>query len=275
MVLSTMPAATWQAVRKNHFLPADLPVTFIVKVPGYLSRASLSKHQTHKGVDDMDMDNDYDRLRQLMVERQLAGRGITDTRVLAAMGRVERHRFVPAALAPAAYDDRPLPIGNGQTISQPYMVAAMTALLTLVTGQEKVLEIGTGSGYQTAILAELAGEVSSIEREATLAAAARRRLAELGYTNIRVICADGTRGYPPAAPYDGIIVTAGAPHVPPALTEQLAENGRLVIPVGPRSAQTLTLVKKVSGQLVTSTRFLCAFVPLRGADGWPEDNGLF
>ncbi|MBN2233023.1 MAG: protein-L-isoaspartate(D-aspartate) O-methyltransferase [Deltaproteobacteria bacterium] len=221
------------------------------------------------------MDKDYDKRRELMVERQLIGRGISDVRVLTAMGRVKRHRFVPAELARAAYDDRPLPIGNGQTISQPYMVAAMTELLALVNGREKVLEIGTGSGYQAAILAELAGEVVTIEREEPLAAAARRRLAEMGYTNIRVIGADGTRGYPPAAPYDGIIVTAGAPHVPAALTAQLAENGRLVIPVGPRSSQTLTLVKKVEGRLITSSAFRCVFVPLRGVDGWPENGGPY
>jgi len=203
-----------------------------------------------------------------MVEKQLIPRGISNPRVLRAMAKVERHRFVPVDMRGEAYRDHPLPIGNQQTISQPYMVAAMTEQLALDQPGKKVLEIGTGSGYQTAVLAELAGEVVTMEIHQNLAEKAAKTLENMGYENIHFVVGDGSLGYPPAAPYDGIIVTAGAPHLPQALTEQLAENGRLVIPVGARGYQMLTLIKKINGRLISSELFLCSFVPLTGKDGW-------
>ena len=211
---------------------------------------------------------DYKQLREDMVKNQLIPRGISDPWVLKAMGKVERHRFVPPGIRNDAYRDHPLPIGKGQTISQPYMVAAMTEQLDLTRPGKKVLEIGTGSGYQTAVLAELADEVISMEIHANLAEQAAKTLKEIGYNNIRIIVGDGSLGYPPEAPYDAIIVTAGAPHTPKALIEQLAEDGRLVIPVGSLGYQMLTLIKKVGHQLETSELFLCSFVPLTGEDGW-------
>lgn len=211
---------------------------------------------------------DYSKLRKEMVKRQLIPRGISDPQVLRAMGKVERHLFVPPEIRGDAYGDHPLPIGKGQTISQPYMVAAMTEQLNLIRPGKKVLEIGTGSGYQTAVLAELADEVVSMEIHQNLADNAAKILKEIGYDNIHIIVGDGSLGYPPKAPYDAIIVTAGAPHTPKALTEQLAENGRLVIPVGALGYQMLTLIKKVDHQLETSELFLCSFVPLTGEDGW-------
>jgi protein-L-isoaspartate(D-aspartate) O-methyltransferase len=204
-----------------------------------------------------------------MVEEQLAGRGITDARVLDAMRRVPRHRFVEEALRDRAYGDHPLPIGEGQTISQPYMVAAMTQLLRL-TGREKVLEIGTGSGYQTAILAELARRVCSIERLPTLATRARRTLEVLGYTNAVVRTGDGTYGWPDEAPFDRILVTAAAPSVPAPLFQQLTEGGRMVVPVGQTQSQTLTVVDKVDGRMRTSADCGCVFVKLVGKYGWEE-----
>lgn len=211
---------------------------------------------------------DYSKLRKEMVKRQLIPRGISDPQVLRAMGKVERHLFVPPEIRGDAYGDHPLPIGKGQTISQPYMVAAMTEQLNLIRPGKNVLEIGTGSGYQTAVLAELADEVVSMEIHQNLADNAAKILKEIGYDNIHIIVGDGSLGYPPKAPYDAIIVTAGAPHTPKALTEQLAENGRLVIPVGALGYQMLTLIKKVDHQLETSELFLCSFVPLTGEDGW-------
>ncbi|MBW1644800.1 MAG: protein-L-isoaspartate(D-aspartate) O-methyltransferase [Deltaproteobacteria bacterium] len=212
-------------------------------------------------------EEEFSRQREKMVQQQLRPRGIADPRVLAAMGRVPRHRFVPPAMAAEAYADHPLPIGKGQTISQPYMVAAMTEQLRL-TGSQKVLEIGTGSGYQTAVLAELAAEVISLEIHAELARQAEEKLAALGYDNVTIVVADGTRGYPPAAPYQGIIVTAGAPHVPRALTEQLADGGRLVIPVGRHGYQMLKVITREGTRLREEDLFLCSFVPLVGEDGW-------
>ena len=209
------------------------------------------------------------RERERMVDEQLVRRGISDGRVLDAMRKVPRHRFVEEALRDRAYGDHPLPIGEGQTISQPYMVAAMTQLLRL-TGSEKVLEIGTGSGYQTAILAELARRVCSIERLAPLAAQARRVLEELGYTNAVVRTGDGTFGWPDEAPFDRILVAAGAPAVPAPLFQQLTEGGRLVLPVGEAQSQTLHLVEKVDGQMRTSTDCGCVFVKLVGRYGWEE-----
>ena len=202
-----------------------------------------------------------------MVANQLVSRGIRDPRVLDAMARVPRHLFVPAEAVPLAYADRALPIGHGQTISQPYMVAVMTEALTL-RGGERVLEIGTGSGYQAAILAELARDVVTIERRPELAEAARTRLASLGYKNITVVVADGTAGEA-GIPYDAILVTAGAPRVPASLRAQLADGGRLVIPIGTHGQQDLTVIARSGGVFVESVHEGCVFVPLVGREGWP------
>ncbi len=206
--------------------------------------------------------------REQMVAGQLETRGIRDPRVLDAMRRVPRELFVPDAFRAQAYADRALPIDAGQTISQPFIVAAMTEALAL-TGSEHVLEIGTGSGYQTAILAELARDVVSLERHATLADAARQRLATLGYHHVSIVVADGSLGYPSAAPYHAILVAAAAPRVPEALSSQLADGGRLVIPIGTRAEQTLTVVRRHGERLETAGRDGCVFVPLVGAQGWP------
>jgi len=205
--------------------------------------------------------------REAMVERQLEARGIKDPRVLDAMRAVPRHLFVLPGFEERAYDDTPLAIKEGQTISQPYIVAWMTELLRL-GGDEVVLEVGTGSGYQAAVLARLASRVYTIERIASLARSAGERLERLGVTNVEVVVGDGTRGLPEHAPYDAIMVTAGAPAVPPLLFEQLAEDGRLVIPVGSSTLQTLTLVEKRGGEAVTRSEGSCVFVPLLGRDGW-------
>jgi protein-L-isoaspartate(D-aspartate) O-methyltransferase len=202
------------------------------------------------------------------IEEQLVARGITDARVLDAMRRVPRDAFVPAASHPEAYADRALPIGGGQTISQPYMVALMTETLRL-TGHERVLDVGTGSGYQTAVLAELAREVVTIERVPELADAARARLAALGYTNVDVRLGDGTIGVAERAPFDAILVAAGAPRVPAALKEQLAsDGGRLVIPIGPPEHQWLTLVTRHGDRFTEAASIGCVFVPLVGQQGW-------
>jgi len=206
-----------------------------------------------------------------MVEQQLRNRGISDRRVLAAMEKVPRHRFVGDAEAQSAYEDAPLPIGAGQTISQPYMVGLMTECLHL-RGDERVLEIGTGSGYQAAILAELSRRVYTVERHAALAERARRTLEELGYANVEVIVGDGSRGYPEEAPYDRIIVTAAAPRIAEPWLEQLAEGGRLVAPVGDRWGQALTVVTKRRGRTQEETVCGCVFVPLVGEHGWEEEG---
>lgn len=216
----------------------------------------------------------YDQQRAEMVSRQLRGRGIRNQRVLQAMLEVPRHEFVAPEFRHQAYDDRPLPIGAGQTISQPYMVAIMTESLGL-QGHERVLEIGTGSGYQAAVLARLAARVYTIERERELVDTARGilgRLAEAGLlelSRLELIEGDGTEGYAAAAPYDGILVAAAAPSVPRALEEQLTEGGRLVIPVGNLDYQQLRLIRRVSGQLAASVVNECRFVPLVGRHGWP------
>jgi len=202
-----------------------------------------------------------------MVEEQLVGRGILDTRVLEVMRKVPREQFVQEALRDRAYGDHPLPIGEGQTISQPYMVALMTSLLEL-TGTEKVLEIGTGSGYQTAVLAELSRRVCSVERIPSLAARARATLEALGYTNVWIRIANGTVGWPDEAPFDRILITAAAPAVPPPLFDQLAEGGRMVLPIGDAAAQTLTVVEKVNGIMHTRQDAGCVFVKLIGKYGW-------
>jgi protein-L-isoaspartate(D-aspartate) O-methyltransferase len=204
------------------------------------------------------------------IDEQLVARGIGDSRVLDAMRRVRRELFVPAPSQPLAYTDRALPIGSGQTISQPFMVAAMTEALML-EGTEHVLEIGTGSGYQAAILAELAAHVVTVERRPELAGAARATLASLGYKNVEVVVGDGTLGLGDRAPFDRILVTAGAPHVPEALTRQLSDQrGRLVIPVGTPAQQWLTIVVRDGERLTETLRDACVFVPLLGRDAWPE-----
>jgi protein-L-isoaspartate(D-aspartate) O-methyltransferase len=212
---------------------------------------------------------DFEKLRAEMVESQLKARGITNNRVLEAFRKVPRHLFVPKNIIGSAYDDCALPIGDGQTISQPYMVAIMTELLEL-KGDEKVLEVGTGSGYQAAILAELAKKVITMERVPALAERAKKLLAEMGYGNVEVRMGDGTEGYPLEAPYDGIVVTAACPDIPPPLIEQLAEGGRLVLPVGERYSQILTLVRKEKGKITTEPSIGCIFVPLIGKFGYRE-----
>jgi protein-L-isoaspartate(D-aspartate) O-methyltransferase len=200
--------------------------------------------------------------RQLMVAQQLKARDIIDPRVLAAMGKVPRHRFVPEDLCSLAYEDHPLPIGSGQTISQPYIVALMTQWAEVKPG-DKVLEVGTGSGYQAAVLAELSDRVFSIELLPELAEAARTRLRDLGYGRVKVRRGDGYQGWPEEAPFDAILVTATAPEVPPALKQQLKEGGRLVIPVGPPgNVQELLLLRKVKGELREEQRVPVRFVPL-------------
>ena len=211
----------------------------------------------------------FDKARELMVEHQIIGSGVRDKRVIAAMRKVPRHMFVNDVYRESAYEDHPLPIGENQTISQPYMVASMTECLAL-KGDEKVLEIGTGSGYQAAILAELAKEVFTIERVEKLASKAEKILQELGYQNVKVKVGDGTIGWKEFAPYDGIIVTAGAPSVPEPLFQQLKENGRLVIPIGDTLMQTLTIVRKVKGKCEERRLFSCMFVPLVGKYGWQQ-----
>jgi protein-L-isoaspartate(D-aspartate) O-methyltransferase len=204
----------------------------------------------------------FERARQHMVERQLKARDITDVAVLRAMIRVPRHRFVSPALASWAYSDRALPIEEGQTISQPYIVALMTQLLEL-GGSENVLEVGTGSGYQAAVLAELVTRVYTIEILPGLAASAATRLKTLGYSQVTVRAGDGYRGWPEAAPFDAIVVTAGATHIPEALVRQLGEGGRLVIPVGDSSGtQELIQGRKTGGRFVTRVVIPVRFVPL-------------
>jgi protein-L-isoaspartate(D-aspartate) O-methyltransferase len=199
--------------------------------------------------------------RRLMVDSQLRDRGISDTRVLDAMLRVPRHEFVSEANRAQAYEDHPLPIGDSQTISQPYIVALMLESLQL-TPNDKVLEVGTGSGYATALLAELAADVFSIERHASLAESARNLLSTLGYRNVHVIIGDGALGLPDSAPFDAILVSAAALHLPPALPAQLRDGGRMIIPIGSSDSQQLQFIRMVNGQAVTSLRELVRFVPL-------------
>jgi protein-L-isoaspartate(D-aspartate) O-methyltransferase len=205
--------------------------------------------------------------RLLMVSRQLKARGINNERVLSAFTKVPREEFVAPDLQEHAYEDRPLSIGCSQTISQPFIVAYMLQAAD-VRPEDHVLELGTGSGYQTALLAELAKTVVSLERHPELAETARERLSRLAYSNVEVIAADGTLGYPERAPYDVVIVSAAAPHVPQPLVDQLAEGGRLVIPVGVRQSQNLVLVRKTPAGIQTSRLEGCAFVPLIGAEGF-------
>jgi protein-L-isoaspartate(D-aspartate) O-methyltransferase len=209
--------------------------------------------------------------REAMVQSQIEARGVTDPRVLAALRTVPRELFVPAGLAETAYEDRALPIGSDQTISQPYIVAVMTQALNL-TSSSRVLEVGTGSGYQAAVLSQLAREVTTIERRPELAEEARARLAVLRCDNVRVVVGDGTAGYPDGAPYDGILVTAGSPQVPEPLTAQLADGGRLVIPVGTAREQDLITIERSGDRLTRTAGERCIFVPLVGAHGWSNDS---
>ena len=202
-----------------------------------------------------------------MVDRQLRARGIADERVLSAMRRVPRHRFVSADLWAEAYADHPLPIGEDQTISQPFIVALMTEALCL-HGEEKVLEIGTGSGYQTAILAALAGAVTTIERSFTLSRGARERLTQLGYRNIAFVVGDGTVGLPAEAPFDRILAAGSLPRIPQGLLDQLSNDGILVLPVGDRTLQRLVQIRKTGSSHTTEDLGACRFVPLIGKEGW-------
>lgn len=208
-------------------------------------------------------------LRERMTGEQLIPRGISSPSVLEVLKKVERHKFVPNEFLGSAYGDHPLPIGSGQTISQPYIVALMTETLQL-TGGEKVLEIGTGSGYQTAILRELSSKVYSVERIPSLAEKAAKTLAELGYKNIEIGVRDGSLGWEEHAPYDAIMVTASCPMRPKTLLSQLAENGRLVIPIGGAFGQVLTLFTKHGSSITSHEICGCVFVPLIGKEGWDK-----
>lgn len=211
---------------------------------------------------------DYAGFRRQMVERQLRARGIQDERVLNAMLSVPREEFVPAEMRDLAYTDRPISIGEEQTISQPYMVASMAEALHL-SGKENVLEVGTGSGYAAAILSRLANFVHTLESRPALAATAAERLTRLGFANISVHISDGSLGFSEAAPYDAIVVAAAAPAVPQPLVDQLAEGGRLVIPVGTGELQDLTLVQRRDGAIHSTVLYQCRFVPLTGRHGFP------
>ncbi|MBI9046382.1 MAG: protein-L-isoaspartate(D-aspartate) O-methyltransferase [Anaerolineaceae bacterium] len=213
----------------------------------------------------------YKEKREQMLIHQIERRGIKDQRVLSALRIVPRHHFVPSSSVSDAYSDFPLRIKCGQTISQPYIVALMSDLLKL-EGRENVLEIGTGSGYQAAILAKLAKTVHTVERHPSLAESAEIKLRELAFENVQVHHADGSNGWPPAAPYDGILVTAAAPQAPPPLLKQLAEGGRLVIPVGSRPSQTLQVWQRKGDQYLCNDILAVAFVPLRGEHGWQEEE---
>ena len=209
-----------------------------------------------------------DRARAAMLDRQLRGRGITDEAVLAAMGTVPREHFLPAERRHLAYEDQAVPLERGQTVSQPYIVAAMTQALHVHPG-DRILEIGTGSGYQAAVLAHMDARVFSVERLSDLADQARRRLRALDIDDVRIRVGDGTLGWPEEAPFDGILVTAAAPDVPPSLKDQLSgDGGRLVIPVGPRHLQELVRYVREGTELTRDTLMGCRFVPLVGEEGW-------
>jgi protein-L-isoaspartate(D-aspartate) O-methyltransferase len=209
------------------------------------------------------------RARHAMVAEQIRRRGIRDRRVLAALAAVPRHPFVPPSLHAAAHDDAPLPIGHGQTISQPYMVALMTAAIA-PRRHHRVLEIGTGSGYQAAVLAHIVRRVFTVERLEALSAAAAERLARLGYHNVEFRVGDGSQGWPDAAPFDGILVTAAAPDIPGPLLDQLAVGGRIAVPVGDLGLQLLTIAERRSAGVHRWTEGACRFVPLIGPHGFPE-----
>jgi protein-L-isoaspartate(D-aspartate) O-methyltransferase len=215
------------------------------------------------------MSHDFNLSRERMVKNQLIARGIKDERVLQAMGKIPRHLFIEDALYGEAYNDHPVPIGEKQTISQPYIVALMTEALEL-KGDENTLEIGTGSGYQTAILAELSSRVYTIERIKSLLGNARKLLSQLGYDNILFKAFDGTLGWKEYAPFDAIMVTAGAPHLAKPLIDQLADNGRMIIPVGDRYSQELIKVVRKGKELEQESLGGCRFVNLIGAHGWSD-----
>jgi len=215
------------------------------------------------------LDERFAAQRQVMVEVQLRLRGIHDQRVLAAMTRVPRHEFVAEDCYEQAYEDHPVPIGEGQTLSQPYIVALMLEALSL-TGTETVLEVGTGSGYEAALLAELARVVYTVERHGSLARGAQEVLGRLGYSNVSVLVRDGSQGLPEHAPFDAIVVSAAAPRMPQALFEQLRDEGRMILPVGPAYAQDLQLVRKHEGRAIVSNLEGCRFVPLIGDQGYRE-----
>jgi protein-L-isoaspartate(D-aspartate) O-methyltransferase len=218
---------------------------------------------------DMDKSAEQDA-RDRMVDNQIVARGIHDPAVIAAMRKIPRHLFLSTERQAEAYLDHPAPIDCNQTISQPYMVAVMTEMLALKP-EARVLEIGTGSGYQTAVLAEIAGQVISMERHTLLADSARQRLEALGYSNITVIVRDGTLGYPEAAPYDAILITAGAPDIPKVLQQQLSPGGRLVAPVGRTDVQQLiTITREDNDTFTRQPGISCRFVPLIGEHGWQE-----
>jgi len=212
---------------------------------------------------------DYAKERNRMVDEQIAGRGVKDGRVLAVMRKIPRHEFLPEGIRGMAYNDSALPLGEGQTMSQPYMVAIMTELLGL-KGTERVLEIGTGSGYQAAVLAELCEKVYTVERIKSLADKARATLDRLGYKSVAIKIYDGTYGWKEMAPFDAIMVTAGSPDIPAPLVEQLKEGGRMVIPVGDRYGQQLITVVKAAEGMLTERSIPCVFVPLIGNHGWKE-----
>jgi protein-L-isoaspartate(D-aspartate) O-methyltransferase len=222
----------------------------------------LTQCTNGKRVSESNPRGDFKAMREKMVETQIKGRGVKNPRVLSALLKVERHRFVSEENLNSAYSDQPLPIGEGQTISQPYIVALMTELLDL-KGDEKVLEIGTGSGYQAAILAELSKEVYTIEIIESLASMSKKRLLELGYQNIQVKAGDGYLGWPEFAPFDAIIVTAAPDHIPKPLIEQLKEGGRMVVPVGTHTQELKKIVKR-SGKIETTDVIPVLFVPMTG-----------
>jgi protein-L-isoaspartate(D-aspartate) O-methyltransferase len=205
--------------------------------------------------------------RQSMVRLQLGARGIRDERVLSAMSRVPRHEFVAEDFRDQVYEDHPIPIGEGQTISQPYIVAIMLQALAL-NPSDLILEVGTGSGYVTALLAELTQQVYSVERHESLARTAQATLARLGYANVEVLVGDGGNGLPDRAPFDAIVVSAAAPQIPQPLFEQLREAGRMIVPVGPAHAQELKLIRKLGGQPIVTSLEGCRFVPLIGSEGY-------
>jgi len=243
-------------VARRHAAPAWLDVLLVF----LLLAVNACVDRNARRSNDAD---DWAAQRARMVRDQLAARDITDERVLAAMGDVKRHEFVPPAQRSYAYDDHPLPIGNGQTISQPYVVALMTQLLKL-QGNEKILEIGTGSGYQAAVLARLVKEVYTIELEPDLATSAKERLRQLGYENVRVRSGDGFFGWPEAAPFDAILCTAAAPRVPEKLVDQLRDGGRIVLPLDRGGEQELVTGIKRGDDLRVRSHGPVLFVPMRG-----------
>ena len=211
----------------------------------------------------------YESERKRMVDEQIVARGVMDQRVIAAMRKVQRHEFLPEAMRGMAYGDHALPLGEGQTISQPYMVAVMTELLD-IKETDRVLEIGTGSGYQAAVLAELCEKVYTVERVKILADKARATLDRIGYKSVAIKVYDGTYGWKDMAPFDAIMVTAGAPDIPAPLVDQLREGGRIVIPVGERYGQVLVKAVKSAEGIITQKNIPCIFVPLIGNHGWKE-----